>query len=66
MELPCSVVPDTVKALKEEIEEQHNVPVELQSLVFLGEQLTADDVKLKKLGLKTRDTVEVGLLVVRE
>ena len=61
VELPCSVVPDTVKALKDEIEEQLNVPTSLQTLSHKGETLEDNDAKLKKIGLKTRDTVEVML-----
>ena len=59
VELGCCVVPDTVKALKEEIEEQCSVPVSLQSLVCQEKTLEPDSAKLKTLGVKTRDTVEV-------
>lgn len=59
VELPCSVIPDTVKDLKVEIEEQHNVPIDMQYLKFHGELLTPDDTKLKKVGLNTGDSIEV-------
>ena len=59
VELPCSVIPDTVKALKEEIEEQFNVPTQLQTLSYKEETLVNDEAKLRKIGLKTRDIVEV-------
>jgi hypothetical protein len=60
VELGCCTVPDTVRALKEEIEEQCSVPVKLQSLVCEGKALQPDTAKLKTLGVKTRDTVEVS------
>ena len=56
VELPCSPVPDTVKALKEEIEEQFSVPVAIQSLSYNGHSLVDNDGKLK---IKAGDTVEV-------
>ena len=59
MELACSVVPETVEALKEEIEEQYNIPMEMQSIVFQAEPLVENDAKLRKVGLKNRDTLEV-------
>ena len=66
VELGCCAVPDTVRALKEEIEEQCSVPVKLQSLVCEGKALQPNTAKLKTLGVKTRDTVEVGMRFGRE
>ena len=55
-DLPCSTVPETVKALKEEIEEQHSIPTIIQTLSCQGATLVDEKAKLK---IKAGDTIEV-------
>ena len=59
VELPCSILPDTVRALKAEIEEQHSVPVQLQIISYNNGETLTDDLTLESIGVKTRDTLEV-------
>ena len=59
VDLSCTTVPETVRALKEEIEEQHSIPAEMQLIMFHSELLADNDKKLKKLGVRNKDILEV-------
>lgn len=59
VELSCSTIPTTVKDLKEEIEDQYNIPMAMQSIKFHGELLEDEDSKLRRIGFRNRDTLEV-------
>jgi hypothetical protein len=60
VELPCSSVPESVRALKEEIEEAHSVPVGLQTLSYQGETLGDSDTRLRRVGARIKDPIEVS------